>query len=223
MAAGDYRKAIYDALTAEYGSMLPESDEEHVFSPAFERRMNRLVKRRNKSYYMMINTAGKRIACIAGIVFIVSFSTVMSVSALREAFRDLFINIYKRFSVVRSAEDLDAPEKIEDIYGITSDLSGYDVIYTDLDEYTNNIIYSDENNNVIDFAQYVKSEFDMGINTESAEITHIDIKGKEAVYYEDNQGYNTMIWDNGDYIIMISSNIDENALKDMADSVQKVK
>lgn len=222
MASGDYRNAIYDALTDEYGSMLPEVIEEHVFSPGFENRMNKLVKRRNRSYYMMINTAGKRIACIAGIVFIVSFSTVMSVSALREAFKDLFINIYKRFSVVRAAEDVTSPEKIEDIYGITVDQSGYEVIYNDLDDHTNNIIYSDKDNNIIDFSQYVKSEFDMGINTESAEITHININGKEAVYYEDNRGYNTIIWDNGDYIIMISASIGEDALKDIANSVQKV-
>ena len=62
----------------------------------------------------------------------------------------------------------------------------------------------------------------VGINTENAETTAIDINGNEAVYFYDNHNYSHIIWDNGDYIIDISSNIDKNALISIAKSVEKV-
>ena len=61
----------------------------------------------------------------------------------------------------------------------------------------------------------------MGLNTESAEISTIDISGHDAVYYVDNHQFYHLIWDNGDYIIMIGSNIGRNELIDIANSVQK--
>lgn len=61
----------------------------------------------------------------------------------------------------------------------------------------------------------------MGLNTENAEISTIDISGHDAVYYIDNHQFYHLIWDNGDYIIMISSNIGRNELIDIANSVQK--
>ena len=54
---------------------------------------------------------------------------------------------------------------------------------------------------------------------ENAEISTIDISGHDAVYYIDNHQFYHLIWDNGDYIIMISSNIGRNELIDIANSV----
>ena len=38
----------------------------------------------------------------------------------------------------------------------------------------------------------------------------------------DNHNYHHLIWDKGDYIIEIMSNIDKNTLIDIANSVKKV-
>lgn len=222
MTEGNYKKAIYDALTEEYESMLPEVKVAHTFSSGFEKRMNRLVKRRNKSYYKMINTAAKRAACILGIIFVVSFTTIMSVSALREAFWEFFINTFERFSVVRSAEKDNSPTTIKDFYEISDGLDNYSIIYSEQDEISVNIIYEDNLNHSIDFSQYVKSEFDIAVNTENADVSPVEISGKKAIYYIDDQGYSNLIWDNDDYIIVISSNIGKDILIRMAESVQKV-
>jgi len=37
----------------------------------------------------------------------------------------------------------------------------------------------------------------------------------------DNHNYITVIWDNGDYIISLGSNLGKNALIEIAESVQK--
>ena len=52
-------------------------------------------------------------------------------------------------------------------------------------------------------------------------IEKITIKGHEAMCFCDNHNYITVIWDNGDYIISLGSDLGKNALIEMAESVQK--
>ncbi|MDE6035449.1 MAG: hypothetical protein K2G36_06020 [Ruminococcus sp.] len=59
--------------------------------------MKKLIKRRNKPYYKMINTVGKRIACIAVLVLVVSSVTIMNVDAFRSLFSDFFVNTYEKY------------------------------------------------------------------------------------------------------------------------------
>lgn len=216
----NYRKAIDAALTPEYNKMLNSPTEEHIFSPKFEKQMNKLIKRRKKPYYKMINTVGKRVAVIIGFFVIVSFSTIMSVDALREAFKNFFVSIFEKFSIVRSSDESSSPDSIEAIYTITSGLDKYTISYQEQDEISNNTVYEDEDGHTIDFCQYVKSAYDTMINTENTVIESIDINGKEAMIYRDNHNY-IIIWDIGDYIITINSNIGKDELISIAKSVQK--
>lgn len=218
----NFRKALFDALTPEYKQILDGASDTHEFSVEFERKMQKLIKRRNKPYYKIINTVGKRVACIIVIVLLASSVTVLSVDALRNAVADFFVNIYEKFSTVQSVnEDKTAPTTIEDIYAITYDLGDYDVIYEEKDNYSYNITYI-KDDVVIDFLQYTKDMYDQNVNTEDAEISTISITSKEAIIFLDNQSYHHLIWDNGDYILNIRSNIDEDALICIAESVQKV-
>ncbi|WP_028509274.1 DUF4367 domain-containing protein [Ruminococcus sp. NK3A76] len=224
MNESNYKRAIFDALTPEYDDMLPQVENEHTFSKGFEKRMDKLVKRRSKPYYMMINTAAKRAACIIGIILIASFTTVMSVASFREAFKSFIVNTFEKYSVVRSNdEDSSVPETIKDIYGISQELiKDYSVTYEEKDDVSYNITYKSSNNRIIDFSQFTKNEFDIAINTENAKTITVEINGYEAMFYTDNHNYNHLIWDNGDYMIKISSNIGKDELISMAETVQKV-
>jgi len=62
------------------------------FAENSTRKMNKLIGRQRKPYYQMINTASKRVACIFIVIFIAAFTTIMSVSALRNAFKDFFMS-----------------------------------------------------------------------------------------------------------------------------------
>ncbi len=221
MNEDNYRKAIDAALTPEYNNMLISPEEPHTFSPKFEKRMNKLIRRRKKPYYKIINTAGKRVAVIVGFFVIISFSTIMSVDALREAFKNFFVSIFEKFSIVRSSDESSSPDSIEAIYTITSGLGKYTISYQEQDEISNNTVYEDEDGHTIDFCQYVKSAYDTMINTENTVIESIDINGKEAMIYRDNHNYHIIIWDIGDYIITINSNIGKDELISIAKSVQK--
>lgn len=215
-----FKQAIFEALSSEYERSVPPFDK-HEFSPEFEKKMKKLINRRKKPYYIIINTIGKRAACIVIGIIIASSITVMSVDAIRNAFVDLWVNIFEKFSIVKSIDDNNAPETIEDIYEITYDLSDYtyDLWYSD--EYSRNAEYIKENI-VIHFNQDTKSNYDILLNTEDVRFETIIINGYEAMYFQDNHNYNTLIWDNDDYIISLYSNISKSSLIDIAKSVQKV-
>jgi hypothetical protein len=210
-------------LTEEYESSIPPHSGDHEFSDEFNRKMDKLINRRKKPYYKMINTFGKRVACIIAVVFIASFTTVMSVSALRNAFKDFFMKIFPNHSEISAIVDSDdtSPTTIQSDYNITYDLSDYEIVYEEYDEISRDISYK-KDDIVINYDQYVKCEYDMAINTEDAEISTVSLDNADAIYYKDNQNYYHLIWDNGEYIIMLSSNIGENELIDIANSVQKV-
>lgn len=220
MYEDNFRKALFDALTSEYEQILNDASEEHDFSPKFERKMQKLIRRREKPYYKIINTLGKRVACIAIIIIVASSVTVLSVRAFRVAVANFFISIYEKFSTVESVDDSSAPETIEEIYAITCGLEEYKIVYEDADERQRTITYV-FGEQVVSFSQYTIDSYNMNINTEDTEITTIDINGSEAIYYFDNNDYSNIIWNNGTYIIKMSSNISQDALIDMAKSVQK--
>lgn len=222
MYENNFTKALYDTLTPEYDNLFHNSVEGHVFSDEFEKKMEKLIKRRKKPYYRIINTVGKRVACAVFAFLVASSVTVLSVKALREAVADFFINIYEKFSTIQSADKTGtAPETIEDIYEITYDLSGFTIDYEDYNEYSRNISYVNDDIS-IDFQQYTKEMYDENVNTEGANISTIIINSYEAIYFRDNHQYDCMIWDNGDYIIALHSNIGKDALIEIAESVQIV-
>lgn len=218
----NFKKALYDALIPEFSAMLPDAEEnEHQFSPAFEEKMQRLIKRRKKPYYQLINTIGKRVACVLAIIIVASSVTIMSVKAFREAVADFFISIYEKFSTVQSADETNAPETIEAIYDITYNLNGYEVIFEErlVDNYWK-ILKKDEI--TISYSQYTKKKYNKDINTEHSVIEIININGYEAIYFIDNQNYNHLILDNEDYIIEITTNLDKKHAVEITKSVQKV-
>ena len=214
-----FKSAIHEVMEKDYISST-KPFENHIFSPKFEKRMIHLIRRRSKYYYRIINTSIKRAVCIVVTVFVISFATIMSVDALRNTFIDFIIKIYDKFSIIIS-EDKNAPETIKEIYSINYNLKDYIVDYSEYNETFRNTVYV-KDDYVIDFSQYTKSAYDLLVNTEDPETIAIDINGIEAVYFYDNHNYSHLIWDNGDYIIYISSNINKNTLINIAKSVEKV-
>lgn len=212
-------KAIADILLDEYAKEI-ECDEGHEFSEKFEREANKLISRRKKPYFRMINTVGKRVACVVAIVVISTFATVMNVEAARSAIAEFFIGVYEKFSTFISADD-EAPEKIEQLYEITYGLDEFVVNGEITDDFQYNITYLNEPY-IVDFKQSVKSEYDTNWNTEDTTIETIMINEYEAVYFCDNHNYHHLVWSTEDYVFSVSTNIGKDELIEISKSVQKV-
>ena len=224
------KMAIANSIIFEYDEIYEQADDESDFSKGFEKKMDKLISRRRKPYYIMINTAFKRVAVIIIAFISISVVTVLSVDALRDFFKDFFVNIFSDHSHVvantapevgESSKIITYPEKIESKYEITYDLSDYEkTVYSD-DEISVEIGYV-KDDKTIDFSQYAVSQYDAFLNTEDAEIEHIDINGHDAMFFMDNNGYYSIIWNNGEYIIQISANLNKDEFINIAKSVQKV-
>lgn len=228
MTKSEYKKCISEALCPEYLAMFPQIEEEHVFSERFERRMESLIRKRRKPYYYYVNTAFKRVAVIFIVFVAASVTTILSVKAFRDFFKDFLLNIFSDHSHIAANDfsesesdsiEIVYPKTIRTKYDITADMSSYErnVNYEDkiivMLSYTNG-------DTTIDFEQLVVDKYDEYINTEGASIEHIDINGHDAVGYMDNHNCYCLIWNNGEYVISISANIDKNELIELAKSVK---
>lgn len=219
MQNSKFKMALAEALIPEYEASIPQM-EEHIFSKKFERKMKKLINRRRKPYYKLINKTWKRAVCAVTAVA-VSMTIAMQVEAVRSLFKDFFAYIYEKFSVLQSVDSTNAPETIEDVYVITYDLSGYTIDYEEYDDYSRNIAYV-KGDVIIDYYQVVKYKYDLLWNTEDTNMEKILIGDFEAVYFYDNHNFETIVWDDGEYIFTIGSNVGKNALIDIAKSVKKV-
>ena len=218
-----FSNAIASALDEEYADMIPKYECDHIFSDEFNKKLDKLVKRQRKPYYKFISTTARRAACIIVAVLIASFSTVMGVGALRSAFKEFFMSIFSDHSnVTADVSDDSYSDAIDELYEISYDLSDYSIILDDRSDFSRHVIYEKGNGTIIDFQQWTKDMFNVSVNTEGAKITAKDVAEKESISFIDNRGFNYYIWDNGEYIIMINSNISKNELKTIAESVQKV-
>ena len=223
MTEKEYKSCISGALCSEYNAMLSVYQTEHIFSSEFEKRMDKLIKCRRKPYYSIVNTVGKRVAVVILAFVMVSFTTVMSVDALRKPFFSFITNMFSTHSEIKSDPDdsKEYPKAIESKYGITKGIDGYEVIYEEQHENNRALDYS-KDNIIVSFEQRVVDGFTGYYNTEDAAIEHIDINGHDAMGWLDNNKYYHLIWNNGEYVIELGSNIGKDELIEIAKSVQKV-
>ena len=192
--------------------------------------MDKLIRKRKRPYYKLVNTAAKKVALFTIVFLSVSVITVLKVDALRSFFKDLIVKPFTDHSHITTgsvsedpteSDTVIYPDKIESKYDITSDMSGYKREIISDNEMARLLVYS-KNDIVVSVYQHTIPDFVSDVNTENSEIDHIDINGKEAIGFLDNQNYYTLIWNNGEYVIQISSNIGKDALIEIAKSVQKV-
>lgn len=223
------KSAIESTILLEYDEIYESAEDENIqFSEGFEKKMDKLIRKRKRPYYKLVNTAAKKVALFTIVFLSVSVITVLKVDALRNFFNNIFMEMFSDHShiTVRSESDDSSdtviyPDKIESKYDITSDMSGYKREIISDNEMARLLVYS-KNDIVVSVYQHTIPDFVSDVNTENSEIDHIDINGKEAIGFLDNQNYYTLIWNNGEYVIQISSNIGKDALIEIAKSVQKV-
>jgi hypothetical protein len=204
---------------------------DHKFSKRFEKRMRKIIAG-NYSPNIRITprpVSIKRLSVclIAALLALITFA--MSVSAVRETIINFFTQVFTTHTVVKSESDDVYPETIEEFYEIADGLDGYEIIDIFESPYENIIDY-DNGKSKIRYKQIVKGQFKVNINTEGYELIPIKV-GEHDGYYVDItiQKIEYLSFDNGSYDITIlvtnydnGNPIGQNALIDMANSVQKV-
>ncbi|MCR5835449.1 MAG: DUF4367 domain-containing protein [Lachnospiraceae bacterium] len=223
MSDKEFRKILGEILMKEYRQTLDDADDSHIFSESFENKMKNLINLRKKPYYKMINSYGKRVACVAVAITIIVSTTILSVSSLRKPIFNFFIQKFSNYSNISTEpkEHSKHPNEIKDRYEITYDISNYSIIYTisNTEEYT---MHYQTGNEYIYYTQHIIDGFNVNYNTEDAIIEDLQINGYDAFGYLDNHGWYTIIWNDGEYMFSIGSNISKDVLIQIAKSVKKV-
>ena len=106
-------------------------------------------------------------------------------------------------------------------YHITYDLSDYDMeIISDYDfKYWEKYKKDDK---YIAFIYQTKDVYQNSrLNTEGAIIENRNVNGYEALYFERANGAKCLVWDNGDYIFEIQTNLDYDTALQIAESIKQ--
>ncbi len=209
--------ALQNAMLQECDSISPD---EHIFTKEFEDKMGALIKRRKKPYYKLINSTRKRVACFILILLLCLSATALAFDSVRSAVANFFVSIFDTNSMVLVQLDNNASQSIEELYKITYNLDGYIEDVWSVTPISRCVDYV-KDNLVISFNQYTKSGFNISLNTEDTVIEEININGNVGIYYKDNHDYHHVMWDNGEYVFYISTNIGKDVLVKIAESVKK--
>ncbi len=212
---GDYSilsKAISEVFESQLDEFLNsvDYDYEYEFSEKFERKMNKLIERRNKPYFNLICTTGRRAACIAVTIIILSAST-LSVKAVREAIYDFIVNIFGNHTTVsvNINSEIDYPAIIEEEYEISNLPDGFELVDRNRDDGTIFSAYSNGDQYIF-FEQFVHDSYTVDFDNEHSEIEYYtDESGQEYIIQNTEQDY-CISWDNGEYVLKITSNLDKN-------------
>lgn len=213
----------FDVIALEEAKALPTPDEcEHItFSAEFEQKMRKLINREKKPYYYLINTVGKRVACIILAALITLTSVTFGVKAIREAVIDFFVETFEKFSIV-GFKDEDIPENnkiIETYYAPTYIPEGYELV---LDEKLSmyRIMEFISETGKINFEQKLINSNDIYVDTENVESEEITILQHKALYL--NKGEKVLIcWNDNyySYIVRSESGLPKEEILKVAESI----
>ena len=109
------------------------------------------------------------------------------------------------------------PTTIEEKYYLPEIPEGFEVLQTSSTPFsTYNSYINRQTGQTISLSQYVKSEFDsIHYNTEKGELVEVEINGHYGLCLDvsdEENTYSGIIWDNGDYILQIDSDLTKEEL-----------
>lgn len=195
---------------------------DHKFSRRFERKMKKLIRcgyREPVRYHKI--TLKRLFICITA-ALIAAVIMAFSVGAVRDFFKNFFMEVFGTHTTVQTFSDnINAPASIEDNYIINVPDNFILANNFESEIYISSAYRTDEDDYIF-FNQYVKSEYDVNINTENRHLDYIDINGNDGYIVDLGNNEYYISWDNGDYIFDITGNISKDELIRAANSVQKV-
>lgn len=182
-----------------------------IFSDKYKRKIKKLIKRREKPYFKLICTTGRRIVCTTAAVIIILASS-LSVEAVREAIHDFLMNIFKGHTAVSVSGTIeDYPTVIEEEYEIANLPEEFKQVDYYADETSVLAMYIN-NDKYILYEQTVYGDFNVNFDNSHSEFEHYtDILGQEYLIHDTGGDY-CITFNNGKYIIRITSNLDKDEI-----------
>ena len=242
------RKAT-DAYLLQILEGIPSEEElaaQLSFSFAFRRKMRRLFRKVRKmdAAKAMDDSAGirgpgvtksripvirrKRLLLVAIILSILI--SAMSVVAARETVRNFFIRIYETFTEIIFNRDVDQLPETTQTVSTASDPSlamlptwqpeGYEKIDQLETGGIYQIIYANQAGDELVFERHFSDTMSMLLDTEGVQVEEVHI-GTITGFYYSKKNWQTLIWQEDTYILMIYGKISKEELLNMANSIDR--
>lgn len=223
MNFGIDEKLFEDALrlySEELCTELPATEEctDISFSPDFQRRMEKLIKDRQKFYYYWFNTVGKRIASIVLIVVIGLLTVTFSVKALREPFLKFIVEIFEKFTSIVMVQEEPANSNLFMPIDPTYIPNGYVIVSQYQDEVNYRKWFQNESGTIIAYSQQLNSNYVSTIDTENIGYQEVMINSLRGFIYT-NKEQTKVIFGNEQYTFFITGSVSKDELICIAKSI----
>ena len=199
---GVLKEAFQEIDKWEYENLHLEALEEVIPSPAYIKRMERLMKWQKRSCWKYVNTVGKRIAMIA-VVIALTFGLSMSVSAVREPVVKFFVHIYERFVEFFYDDDVvtKAPDTIETVYTLGYVPEGYELESCEIGKTMVVFIWTNGAGEQVVFSQGLLGEYSFMDNENSAyELLYVN---DMSVAYIEKQDDSFYYWNTAEFRFLL--------------------
>lgn len=166
----------------------------------------------------------KTIALASAVAFLALISGCAAAQFLSGNFRGEIHHDNTELFVVDSEN---SPEFIEYKYNLAEIPEGFYQVTEDCFSTPFMVYYyyeKDNSRDFITFSQNTKADFgSVHLNTEKGDLIDITVNGHDGVCLsitDDNRSFACIIWDNGDYILEISSNMETDKVLELAEKVE---
>ena len=159
-------------------------------------------------------------ACIIVAIVAIAAST-LSVKAVREAIFNFITKIFSDHTVVtvESGTAEGYPETIEEEYYISDLPEGFELIdYYKMD--TSIVSMYCNNDEYIIFSQYTKEYYESHYDNEQTTFEEKCLSNNQSYLIIESDADTVFVWDNGEYILSIRSNLNKNIILELCKSTK---
>lgn len=192
-------------------------------SPAFQRRMDRLIRRMGRSPRRVRALAQVRRAAAVALVFLaVGFSGLMVTSqAFRTQVLAVVTQVFQEFTEFRFSAREETARRAGDV-ALTYLPEGMEEIERETDANQCYIYFEDDLGNFMDITHIMigpNTASTLGLDTENAEVEQFYIRGEQATAIY-KKGTASILWTSGNSVYLLTGTISMDELKLVAAGVQ---
>ena len=182
MTIDEFKESFRSVMMEEFQNVPTNERSINIsVSAHFEKKMNKLIKATNRSYWRWVNTVGKRVALLI-VAILLLFSTAFSVKAVREPIIRFFTEIYEKYIVI--GFEGETSKTIEYVYSISEIPEGYTVVDEWRDVTGAMTTLHGPNGAVLILDQSITDNGNIYQDNEKGNVSYHSIEGTPVILYE---------------------------------------
>ena len=179
-------------------------DEDFAFSDNFENNIQKIAKKRRSFTHTITKTIPRKIAVIF-IAAIITFTFMMSISAIRIPVINFFVNVYEDFIsiFIEEEENTYIPDTIENISMPSYMIDGFYLIDSqNFGRDAESCWINNDDCTIVLYQSILEQEFKTYIDNEDMDYQEISINSQK-VYYSNRKGECIIMWTDNTYLFSL--------------------